>query len=220
MTSKKIPGDGTISMLRLTALIAILTVLLIGCTDQEDEGSGPGERTVPTPVSTESETPVPESTPTRTPELDDDMSTSEWFDLLATDKVYPEARTGEEVFELAESQDELKGLWRTFGFEESETPSEIDWDTTMVLFVGTGESGSCPIVLDTVEYDEDERLISVGTSRDVPADTMCTMDWTPRAFVIAMDRDVPGDGELRALVFDTEHEDQIDPHEAPVIREG
>jgi hypothetical protein len=39
-------------------------------------------------------------------------------------------------------------------------------------------------------------------------------------FVIALDREVPGDGELRAAVYDAEITDQIDPEEGTIIREG
>jgi hypothetical protein len=206
-------------MIRTAVAMTFLALLLVGCSDTGNDDREPGEHTVPTPGPTEQESPEPDPTPTVTPELDDEMPDSDWFELFETEKVYPASLTGEEVLELAENQTEFDELWQAFGFEDPASSLEINWDTTMVLFVGTGESGTCPTELDTVEYDENERLISVGTSRNVPDDTMCTMDWTPRAFVIALDRDIPGEGELRALVVDVDYEDQLDPERAKIIRE-
>jgi hypothetical protein len=205
--------------LLILILAAILTTTLAGCVEREDEENGARDRPVPTPAPTEPETPEPE--PTITPDPGENgNAAANWYELLKTDKVYPGGQVGEEILELAERQDEFEELWAWFEFEPDEPMPEINWDTTMVLFAGTGESSGCPLVLDTVEFHEDDRVIGIGASMDVPEDTMCTMDWTPRVFVLALDREITGDGELRATLFDPEYGEQLDPGESELIREG
>lgn len=149
----------------------------------------------------------------------DVMAQDEWFDLLVTEKSYPEQRIGTNVLELAEDEARFDELWDWFAIEESERP-EVDWGSQIVLFAGTGEPNGCPLVLDDLSFDQDERYIEVRASRDVPEDTMCTADWTPRLFVIAMDAQYPGGGELRAAIGkgkDGEYEFTAD--DGVVIRE-
>ncbi|MEX2425404.1 MAG: hypothetical protein WD401_01455, partial [Thermomicrobiaceae bacterium] len=76
-----------------------------------------------------------------------------------------------------------------------------------------------PLVLDSVTFNEASRLISVNASRDVPEDTVCTADWTPRVFVVAMDRDHLGDGELRAEIGSSERGENPESDGGTVIRE-
>ena len=194
-------------------LIFALVIALAGCVERDDaaDDNDIGDRPVPTPEETA--TPEPDPTP-----VDDPPDVAEWFELIASDKTYPEEETGEKVLELAENADEFQELWTWFQFEVKDIP-EIDWDEHVVLFAGTGESSGCPLVLEDVSFDEDERFISVAATRDVPEDTMCTMDWTPRVFVIALDAETLGEGELRAGIYDTDAIGGISPGDGEVIRE-
>jgi hypothetical protein len=213
--------------LRVTTagLVMMLALVLSGCAGTEDRESGSGNGPVPTPVPTETEQPEAEPTETpatpATPEPQEEGGRNgEWYELLVTEKTYPEEKIGEQVLALAEDGNEFAELWEWFNLDQEAAMPEVDWNTTAVLFAGTGESGGCPLVLDIVDFDQEEGLIKVGASKDVAEDIMCTMDWTPRVFVIALDADDLGEDELRAVIYDTEYEDQIDPESGEVIRES
>jgi hypothetical protein len=213
--------------LRLTTagLVMMLALVLSGCVGTEDSEAGAGDGPVSTPVPTETEQPEaePPETPAAptTPEPQEEGGRNgEWYELLVTEKTYPEEKIGEQVLALAEDENEFAELWEWFNLDQEADMPEVDWNTTAVLFAGTGESGGCPLVLDLIDFDQDERLIKVGASKDVPEDTMCTMDWTPRVFVVALDADNLGEGGLRAVIYDTEYDDQIDPESSEAIREG
>jgi hypothetical protein len=165
---------------------------------------------------------VVEGDPDPTPEPTETADTNEsddWYQLVISEKTYPQAEIGENIRELAEDPDEFGELWNWFEFDPTDPVPELDWENRVMLFAGTGESSGCPLVLDSVTFDPDERLISVGVSKDVPEDTMCTMDWTPRVFVISLDDEYLGGGELRAGMYDTEFQDGVDLEHAKVIRE-
>ncbi len=194
-------------------LISILVIALAGCASIDQDDSGPEDRPVPTPAPTETEAAEPDPTAVPSPVGDD-----HWYELVISEKTYPETEIGENILELAEDPDEFAELWAWFGFDDD--APVLDWDSRVVLFAGTGESSGCPLVLDAVKFDEEHRFIGVAASRDVPEDTMCTMDWTPRVFVISLNADLLGDGELRAAIYDTEIIDQFDPADGTIIREG
>lgn len=217
---------GSEDMLRrrsvLTILLApLLALTLVACVNSEPDSSEPGDRPVPTPEPTPVETPSDEPDPTPAPtEPSDSEEPDDWYELLITEKSYPDARSDEKVLELAESDETYEELWSEFQLDDLDEAPDIDWDNQVVLFAGTGESSGCPLVIDSIDFDEEQRLISIATVRDVPEDTMCTMDWTPRVFVIALDAETLGDGELRAAIYDTEMVDEIDPDDGTIIRES
>jgi hypothetical protein len=205
-------------ILILLALASLLVLILTACVERsaEDDDNTPGDRPLPTPVPTEPESDDSEPDSTATPGTD----TGEWFQLLETDKTYPEDHVGDEILELTESAEEFEEWWERFQLDDAPGADEIDWDQRVVLFVGTGESGSCPVELVDVQFDEDERLVDVMISQEAPPETMCTMDWTPRVFVIALDQSVLGDDELFGVITDPDHDDEdIDPDRLVTIRE-
>ena len=201
--------------LNFALLLTAMMLAVAGCVDRDDtaddNGAG-GDRTVPTPEATE--TPEPDPTP-----VDDPPDAGGWYELIVTDKTYPEEKTGEQVLELAEDADRFQELWNWFGLDPAGEIPEIDWNENVALFAGTGESSGCPLVLEEVTFDEEDRFINVAATPDVPEDTMCTMDWTPRVFVIALDAETLGDGELRAGIYDTDAIDGISPDDGEVVRE-
>lgn len=203
-------------ILLVMTLASLLLLSLAACVEREseDDDSAAGDRPVPTPVPTESDEADPD--PTATPGDDD----GEWFLLLETDKTYPEGNVGDQILELTESPEEFEEWRERFQLEEISGSDDIDWDEQVVLFVGTGESGSCPVELVDVQFDEDKRLVDVFITQEAPPETICTMDWTPRVFVIALDQDVLGDDELFGVITDPEREDEeIDPDRLTTIRE-
>ncbi len=214
------------SRLLFLVLASLLAMSLAACVDRvaEDDDSAAGDRPVPTPAPTEpndddaaddgvDEKPAP--TPAPTP----DESNGEWFNLLETDKTYPEDEIGDEILALAESQETFDEWRERFQLDEIPDVEDIGWDTHGVLFAGTGESGSCPRELGDVLFHKDDRLVEVQASQDEPPDTMCTMDWTPRVFVIALDQAVLGHEELFGVITDPDHDQEIDPDQWTTIRE-
>jgi hypothetical protein len=200
------------------SLVATIVFVLAGCVEREAaDDNGAADRPVPTPEATETPPAEPDldPTPDATPESPEN---GEWYELLITDKTYPEEEIGEEILELAENEDEFQELWDWFQLEGDDDHPAVDWDSQVVLFAGTGESSGCPLILEDVTFDEEERFIAVAATRDVPEDTMCTMDWTPRVFVIALDTEMLGDGELRAGIYDTDAIDGIPPDDGEIVR--
>jgi hypothetical protein len=188
----------------LTVIATLMAITLAACIQRVAvDDSEPDDRVVPTPEATSP------------PASGDD---GEWWTVLATDKTFPDAEFGEIFIELAEDQETFDERWDWAGLTDDDLP-DVDWDSQVVIFAGTGESGSCPLVITEIDFDDDERLITIGLERDVPRDTMCTMDWTPRVFVVALDAAELGDGELLALMYDAEFDQEIDPEQAIVIRE-
>jgi hypothetical protein len=138
-----------------------------------------------------------------------------WYDVIHTEKVLPDEELGDNVYRLVEDPDEFAETWEWFNFEE-ELP-DVDWDSHVVLFVGTGESGTCPLHVDQVRFNDEDRRIEVMVAMEDPG-AICTMDWTPRAFVIALDPEVLGEGDLRAIVMHSQFKDEVRPEDGEVIR--
>lgn len=217
---------GSESMLRTRSVLKVLlapllALTLVACVSSEPDSPGSGDRPVPTPEPTPAETPADEPDPTPAPtEPSDSEEPDDWYELLITEKSYPEERTDEQVLELAESDETYEALWSEFQLDDVDDAPDVNWDNQVVLFAGTGESSGCPLIIDSIVFDEEQRFISIATIRDIPEDTMCTMDWTPRVFVIALDSETLGDGELRAAIYDAEMVDQVDPGDGTIIRES
>ena len=212
------------SRLLFLVLASLLAMSLAACVDRvaEDDDGAAVDRPVPTPAPTEpiddddaddevDEQPTPAPTP--------DERNGEWFHLLETDKTYPEDAVGDQILALTESAEEFEEWQQRFQLDEIPDAEGIDWDKQAVLFVGTGESGSCPIELVDVEFDDGDRLINVMATREGDDDMMCTMDWTPRVFVIALDQAVLSDDELFGVITDPRFDEKIDPDQWHTIRD-
>lgn len=141
---------------------------------------------------------------------------ADWAELLISEKAYPESVFDDPLFELVDDKRKFEETWTRFQIDGD--PLAIDWDTQVVLFAGTGESSGCPLLLNEVAFEVEHRTIVIDSSTEDP-DAMCTADWTPRVFVIAMDRDHLGDGELKAQFLNSDREDEVDPDDGAVIRD-
>lgn len=74
----------------------------------------------------------------------------------------------------------------------------VNLDRRIVLFVGTGESGSCPLRFESLRFNDERKTFKLrAPARGGP---VCTDDFTPRTFVIAVDRSDLPKGDLRARV--------------------
>lgn len=101
--------------------------------------------------------------------------------------------------DVADSAPEFYTVGRLYQLDASAYGDEQlpDWDTERALFVGTGESGTCPLGVAGVTVTDDG-IIAVHVA---PAESgPCTDDFRPRTFVLALEvADLPP-GPLQVLV--------------------
>jgi hypothetical protein len=74
-------------------------------------------------------------------------------------------------------------------------PPEIDFDNSLVLLVGFGESGSCPYEYGGVEIDVADKVVSIIDGGD--PDRACTDDYNPRMLGLRLDRRMLPEGIFR-----------------------
>ena len=99
----------------------------------------------------------------------------------------------EEAYEfaaVAPEPEELARQWRRFRLTGDHP--DVDFDTQVVIFVGFGESGSCPYEHGGVEIDAAEKRVSFIDGAD--GATACTDDYNPRTLGLTMDRNSLPDG--------------------------
>ena len=96
------------------------------------------------------------------------------IELVADQGVLPPGTNGLAV--VANSDVETERIWKYFGFKGP--APEVETAGKVALFVGTGESGSCPIKLEGVDVGDDE--IRFETSGQGGT---CTTDFRFRSFV-------------------------------------
>lgn len=83
----------------------------------------------------------------------------------------------------ADSDQGLAALWSEFGHPPASLP---DVGGGPVVLVATGESGSCPLAIRDVVVDGE--LLELDLVED-PPDGVCTADFNPVTFVLAMGSD-------------------------------
>jgi hypothetical protein len=105
--------------------------------------------------------------------------------LLASSSTLPgEPSDWKDIAVLATNRRALRRTWRQFDLKGA--PSLVDFDRRKVLFVGTGESGSCPDQYRSIERVEDRRLVLVHI--DIKWGPVCTDDFRPRTFVVGAEK--------------------------------
>jgi hypothetical protein len=123
------------------------------------------------------------------PERDQPQAGEGWR-LLADELVGETYRTG-----VAADQQGLERLWAEVGLS-ADLPA-VDWETEVVVWFGAVYGSSCPeLRLDHVVVDHDlalvySRLVLEGSPR------ACTDDANPRAFVVAVEREVLPEAPFR-----------------------
>lgn len=104
--------------------------------------------------------------------------------------------------DVAESDGAYTNVGRLYQFYQfpAPAPGEIvmpDWETELALFVGTGESGTCPLSVQAVTVANDDVITVQVAPQNGPA---CTDDFRPRTFVLALARDDLPPGPLQVIV--------------------
>ena len=96
------------------------------------------------------------------------------IDLVADQGTLPAESNGLSI--LTQTDKDTGDIWTYFGFDGE--PPNVEGTDKVALFVGTGESGSCPIELEGVEVHEDEIFFDVAEHA-----AACTSDFRARSFV-------------------------------------
>ncbi|MGI9016881.1 MAG: hypothetical protein ACR2HR_07235 [Euzebya sp.] len=154
-----------------------LLILLVGC------GPALVDRAQDDPSS---EALTPSSSPSSTA----GESTAAGLDahVYADQATLPMAEAYEHVG-VATTAGQLQQQWQRFGF--ADVPPVIDMVQRHVLFLGFGESGSCPVVFGGIEVDGAIlRLI------DDQPEQGCTDDYNPRTLAVSVAAGVLPDGYL------------------------
>ena len=96
--------------------------------------------------------------------------------------------------DIATTADGAGAVWDRFGL--SAEPPVVDFDQDVLLFLGFGESGSCPARLGGISI----RQAQVEVHLDEGGRGGCTADYQPRTFVVQIARaSLPGDGFVLTL---------------------
>lgn len=106
--------------------------------------------------------------------------------VVADQGTLPETEADEHIG-VATAIDQRDAQWARFGMTGS-APS-VDFADRVLLFVGFGESGSCPYVFDGIEVDD--QILRLLDAQDQEA---CTSDYNPRTVVLGMDRGILPEG--------------------------
>jgi hypothetical protein len=105
--------------------------------------------------------------------------------LLASSVTLPgDPSDWENIAVLVSSRRAMRRTWRQFDIEGS--PMRVDFERRKVLFVGTGESGTCPEEYQSLERVAGRHLLHVHL--DTNWGPVCTDDFRPRTFVVAARR--------------------------------
>ncbi|MFP5331431.1 MAG: hypothetical protein ACLGHX_03575 [Acidimicrobiia bacterium] len=124
--------------------------------------------------------------PSLIPEPGPQPQAGDGWRLLADEQTGVPYRTG-----FASNEDDLEALWREAGI--SAPMPEVDFETEVVVWFGAVYGSSCP------DLRMDDVIVEQGVVYpvivDVDGPQPCTDDANPRAFVVAIERDVlPSDG--------------------------
>ncbi|UCZ55011.1 hypothetical protein LGQ02_09930 [Bacillus shivajii] len=116
----------------------------------------------------------------------DDKALLVQSELLMTEKTFPNnfydiSEQGVMVRKVTD-QDDFKSEWGEFGL--SDQPLELDWKNNVAIFLGTGESGTCPLEFQFVEINDDKTKMIIHLEQSNGA---CTSDFTPRTFILSVD---------------------------------
>jgi hypothetical protein len=110
--------------------------------------------------------------------------------VLADEPSQP-AESSYEYASIAPDRTELARQWSRYRL--SGKPPAMAFDREVALFVGFGESGSCPLEYEGVYIDVSRRLVSVEFGGSGSGDA-CTSDYNARTIVLAIERDRLPDG--------------------------
>lgn len=121
-------------------------------------------------------------------------------EVIATEKIFPadfreigfyreESPHYTYLLKVANEQEQYEKLWGYFRLE-NEAP-KVNLNEKKVMFFSLEESGSCPLELkgENIHQNDDIEMLVVEVSNTNSEGEMCTLDATPRTFVIEIDKE-------------------------------
>jgi hypothetical protein len=114
--------------------------------------------------------------------------------VLVSEATVPDGESALTFADIATDPDGAAEGWQRFGLGGE--PHRVDFDESLLLFVGFGESGSCPEELDGLDSDPDRVRVGFGLEGvDEDGEVGCTDDYNPRTFVLKVGRTMmPAEG--------------------------
>ena len=115
--------------------------------------------------------------------------------LLASQKRMPDGEPGA-LGRLAVTRSAYREMWDQFRLR-GDRPG-VNWQKRRVLFVTTGESSICPLRFKWLRLIDETATLKLRAGFARNGQRVCTDDWTPRTFVVAVARDSIPKGKLHA----------------------
>lgn len=132
----------------------------------------------------------PDSMTTPTPS--DTTTTDQAWRLLGDELVGDPYRTG-----VATNPEQYADLWATAGMTSA--APEVDFESEIVVWLGTGYGSGCPITLDEIVIADTPARIHGVYGPD--EERTCLRDLNPRSFVVAIDRSALPTGPFVVQIF-------------------
>lgn len=152
---------------RWTAGVVVVVVLATGC------GQEPGGTT---------------TDPAQQPPAEGQSSAESEAQLVDSQAALPQ-ELADEFADIATTSADAAEVWQRF--QLTGDPPQVDFDTTALVAVGFGESGSCPARFDGLNVDGNRVGVEIG----IEGGPDCTADYNPRTMVLEVEREVlPDDG--------------------------
>ena len=104
--------------------------------------------------------------------------------LLKTEKTLPENMFGSLNVEVATSEERMNDLWQRFGFVGK--PTAVNFEVNKVYFVGTEESGNCPLKFEGLGSAANSEEVIIHINNQSRA---CDENATPRAYVLSVEKE-------------------------------
>jgi len=115
--------------------------------------------------------------------------------LLASQKRMPAGGPGA-LGRLAATRPAYREMWDHFRMR-GDRPG-VNWQRKKVLFLTTGESSICPLRFKWLRLNDETATLKLRAGFARNGQRVCTDDWTPRTFVVAVARDSIPKGKLHA----------------------
>lgn len=154
--------------------------------------------------------------PAQEPPVEEPSSAESGGRLVDSQAALPQ-ELAEEFADIATTSADAAEVWQRF--QLTGDPPQIDFDTTALVAVGFGESGSCPARFDGLNVDGNRVGVEIG----IEGGPACTDDYNPRTMVLEVEREVlPDDGfELtvtdRTFVLSSVPLSEPPPHHDAVV---
>jgi hypothetical protein len=107
--------------------------------------------------------------------------------VVASEATVPGGEPAMEFADIATDPAGAVAVWERFGL--SGEPPALDFDSSALLAVGFGESGSCAAEFRRIDRDEGRLRLAFGIEGVADGEQVgCTDDYNPRTFVLEVDR--------------------------------